>query len=184
MTLDLLGALAAGLGLLGIALMINRWILRSFFGRWLYPATVAAGILAFTVWSEYSWPSRALTSQPALVLAAHNHHSVVYRPWTFVWPQQTQLITVNTAMTDRHAANPALVMTQLVLIGRWQPLRTVVAIFDCANHASVAVDETTRLNPDGTLEGATWTELGAGDPVLLTVCAAAEGGTNGRGNGT
>ena len=184
MTLDLLGAFAAGLGLLGIVLMLNRLILRNYFGRWLYPATVAAGMLAFTIWSEYSWPSRALASQPALVLAAHNEHSVVYRPWTFVWPQQTQLITVNTAMLDRHAQNPDLVMTQLVLIGRWQPLRGVLAIFDCANHASVAVEDGVRLNPDGTLEGATWTELEAGDPVLTTVCAAAEGGNHEPSNGT
>lgn len=184
MTLDILGALAAGLGLLGLALMLNRLILRNYFGRWLYPATVAAGMLAFTMWSEYSWPSRAVASQPALVLAAHNQHSVAYRPWTYVWPQQTQLITVNTAMLDRHALNPALVMTQLVLIGRWRPLQSVLAIFDCANHASVAVEDGVTLNPDGTLEGATWTELAASDPVLATVCAAAERGSNDRANGT
>lgn len=184
MTLELLGAIVAGVAVLGVVMLLNRLILRNYFGRWLYPAAAAAGMLAFTVWSEYSWPSRAVASQPALIVAAHDQHSVFYRPWTFVWPQQTQLITINTAMLDRHAQNPALVMTQLVLIARWRPLQSVLAIFDCANHASVAVEDGVRLNPDGTLEGATWTELEASDPVLSTVCAAAEGGNHERSNGT
>ncbi len=184
MTLELLGAIVAGIALLGVVLFVNRVLLRNYFGRWLYTAAAAAGMLGFSLWSEYSWPSRALAAQPALVAAAHNEHSVFYRPWTFIWPQQTQLITVNTAMMDRHAQNPDLVMTQIVLVARWRPLQSVLAIFDCAANASVAVEEGVRLTPEGALEGGTWTELEASDPVLRTVCAAAEGGDNDRSNGT
>lgn len=184
MTLDILGAVAAGLGLLGLVLMLNRWILRNYFGRWLYPATVAFGMIAFTMWSEYSWPGRVLASQPALRLAVQNDYSVAYRPWTFIWPQHNRLITVNEALTRTHPDQPGLVMTQLVLIARWEQVRTITAVFDCVNHASAPVGEGVELNPDGTLEGATWTELEAGDPVLTTVCATAEGGNHEPSNGT
>ena len=70
------------------------------------------------------------------------------------------------------------------LVARWRPLQSVLAIFDCAGNASVAVEEGVRLTPEGALEGGTWTELEASDPVLRTVCAAAEGGDNDRSNGT
>lgn len=184
MTLDILGAVAAGLGLLGLVLVLNRWILRNYFGRWLYPATVAFGMVAFSLWSEYTWPTRVLDSQPALRLAVQNDHSVPYRPWTYIWPQHNRLITVNLGLTRTHPDQPGLVMTQLVLIARWEQTRTVTAVFDCINNTSAALTEAVQLNPDGTLEGATWTELEAGDPVLRTVCTAAEGGNHEPSNGT
>ncbi|MCW1932457.1 hypothetical protein [Pararhodobacter zhoushanensis] len=183
MLIDFVGSLATGFGLMGIVLLVNRLILRNRIDRWIYPATVAFGMVAFTIWAEYTWPSRTITAQPQLALASENGEAVFYRPWTFIWPQVTRMTAINLAETRTHPDQPGMVMTQVVFIGRWEPTRGVVVIYDCVNNARADVVEGVAMNADGTLEGAEWFPLDADNPVLRTACAAVEEGNDGRASG-
>jgi hypothetical protein len=183
MLIDFVGALAAGLGLLGLMLVVNRLVLRGRFGRWIYPATVAVGMVGYTVWAEYTWGSRTIEAMPQLTLATEASDPVFYRPWTYVVPQTTRMIAINRAETRTHPEQPNLVMTQVVLIGRWQPMQAVMVVYDCAAHARADLLEGVELNADGSLEGATWLPLEAGDAVMNAACSAVEEGSDGRGNG-
>ena len=87
MIIDFVGAMATGLGLLGLVLLLNRLIGRRL-GRWIYPASVALGMIGYTVWAEYSWPTRTIDGSPQMALASQNSQSVFYRPWTYIWPGQ------------------------------------------------------------------------------------------------
>ncbi|MCB1388569.1 MAG: hypothetical protein KDK12_05400 [Rhodobacteraceae bacterium] len=184
MLIDLIGALASGLGLMGLVLLINRVVLRGRVGRWIYPATVALGMVAYTVWSEYTWADRTIDALPQLALATESGDPVFYRPWTYVFPQTTRMIAVDLAQTRTHPDQPDLVMTRIVLIARWQPIRAVMVVFDCRAHARADLIEGVELNADGTLEGASWHPLEADDAVMHTACSAVEEGRDERGNGT
>ncbi len=183
MILDFIGSLATGLGLMGVVLLVNRLILRGYFGRWIYPATVAFGMVAFSIWAEYTWPSRTLDAQPQLRLASQNGETVFYRPWTFVWPQVTRMIAVDLSQTRTHPAQPDLVLTRVILMGKWEPVRGVMVVYDCAAPARADLREGVEFNADGTLDGAEWVPLGGDDPVMLAACAAAQEGSDVRGNG-
>ena len=80
MAIEFIGAFIAGIGLLGLMLFVNRILLRGWLGKWVYPASVAVGMLSFTVWAEYSWPARALATQPGLRMVSANSVMVPYRP--------------------------------------------------------------------------------------------------------
>lgn len=178
MIIDFVGALATGFGLMGLVLVINRLLLRGRLGRWIYPATVALGMVGYTVWAEYTWPRRTIEAQPQLVLASQNGEAVIYRPWTYLWPQVTRMIAVNRAETMTNPAFPGLVMTQVVLIGRWQPMRGVRVVYDCAGAARADLTEGVSLDAEGALVGASWQALPADDPVLATACGLVEEGSD------
>ena len=184
MIIDFIGALATGFGLLGVVLVINRVLLRNRFDRWIYPASVALGMVGYTVWAEYTWASRTIAVQPQLRVAMEAGDAVVYRPWTYVIPQVSRMTTVDLSATRVHADHPDLVLTQLVFIARWQPVRGLMVMFDCAAPARADLGEGVTLNADGTLEGADWIAMEADDAVLVTACAAGEEIRNERTSGT
>lgn len=183
MIIDFVGAFATGFGLMGVVLLLNR-LTGQRLGRWVYPATVALGMVGFTVWAEYTWPTRTVDGSPQMRLASHNAQSVIYRPWTYIWPQITRLIAVDQSQTHIHPEQPQLVMTQVVLLGRWEPIRVAGIVFDCANNARVDLVDGVVLNADGTLEGADWRALDADDAVLTTACAVGEEIRHERGDNT
>ncbi|MCL4676020.1 MAG: hypothetical protein KJZ59_08365 [Pararhodobacter sp.] len=183
MIIDFIGSIASGLGLMGVMLLLNRLTGRRM-GRWVFPATVALGMVGYTVWAEYTWPTRTIDASPQLLLASSNEVSVFYRPWTYVWPQVTRLTSVDQSATYVHPEQPQLVLTQVVFIGRWEPIRVAGVVFDCARQARADLVEGVELNADGTLEGADWRALEADDPVLRTACAVGEEIRNGQGSGT
>lgn len=179
MIIDFIGAIATGFCLFGILLLVNRLIGRRF-GRWVYPAAVALGMIGYTVWAEYSWPIRTVEGSPQMRLASSNEQSVVYRPWTYIWPQVTRLVLVDRSHTLVHPQAEDLVLTQVVFIGRWEPIRVAGMVFDCAASARVDLAEGVVLGEDGTVEGAQWRSLAADDPLLRAACGVAEEIRNGR----
>lgn len=183
MAIEFIGAFVAAIGMVGVMLFVNRVLLRGFFGRWIYPAAAGAGLLAFTLWAEYSWPARALAVQPGLRLATANEVSLLYRPWTLIWPQSTRIVAVSSVTTLTHPEQPDLVLTQVVLLSRWEALRAFPMVFDCARNAGAELAPGVSLNADGTLEGAGWSMLEADDAVLRTACAVREEVTHERGGG-
>lgn len=173
MILDFIAAIAMGFALMGCVMLINRLIGRRL-GPWVYPASVALGMIGYTVWAEYSWAARQLESQPQLRVASENGERVFYRPWTYLWPQVTRMITVDVSQTRVHENQPDQVLTQLVLIGKWEPVRAVNVLFDCAAPARVDLAQSAQMAPDGSIDGVEWLPLNADDPVLRTACDVGE----------
>jgi hypothetical protein len=173
MLLEFIAALAAGLGLLSVIFVLNHLTGRRL-PRWIFPATVGLGMLGYTIWSEYTWPERAIVADSGYVEASRNEVQVWYRPWTYLWPQSNRLIAVDHRFTRRHEQAPDLVLTRVALLARWMPEFGYLVVFDCAEHARADMLAGVELREDGTLEGASWVQLEAGDPVLRTACDARE----------
>ena len=173
MLLDFIAALATGFGLLSVTFILNR-VTGQRLGRWIYPATVAAGMVGYTAWAEYTWHSRVLAAQPQLRLASTASERLFYRPWTYVVPQINRMIAVDVSQSLQHDAQPDLILTHLVLMGRWEPTRSIPVIFNCAENTRADLLEGATLNPDGTVEGVEWATMAADDRILVTACELAE----------
>lgn len=178
MLLDFIGAFATGLGLLAVVFSINH-LTGKWMGRWVFPATVAFGMMGYTAWAEYSWSSRTINALSHLRLASSARESVPWRPWTYAFPQVNRMIAVDLSRTRVHPNQPDLVMTDLVLLGRWEPVRSVPVIFDCAANTRADLIEDVVLNTDGSVEGATWEAMEPDNSVLTTACAAGQEVRNG-----
>lgn len=183
MLIDFLGALATGFGVMGVMLILNRWVLRGAVGRWVYPASVAVGMIGYSFWSEYTWADRTITALPQLELVSEAGDAVIYRPWTYLWPQTTRMVAVDLSQTRTHPEQPGLVMTRIVLLARWQPVRGVTVVYDCAENLRADLLDGVTMNADGTLEGADWRPLDAEDAAMRAACSAVEEEPDEQGSG-
>ena len=173
MIFELIGGLSAGFGLLGLVFLLNRLIGGRIPG-WVYPTSVAVGLLGFTIWAEYSWSDRALEAQPQLRLADTVAEPSPMRPFSYIRTPVNRLRAIDLSRSFVHEDQPDYVRTLVVSMARWEPVRAVEVVFDCATPAMAPLGEGVRMLADGSLEGATWLPVGEGDEVLRTACAAGE----------
>ena len=170
MLLEFIAIIAAGFGLAGIALTLN-FIVRKRLPGWVVPAAAGLGMLAMAIWLEYSWFERATSAYPdGVEIASTNQTRSWYRPWTYVVPLTNRLIAIDHRFDRRNPAHPDMVLTQVVLAGRWEPSRQFGAMFDCAGNRRADLLDQVVFEDDGTLRNATWHALAADDPVLRTAC--------------
>jgi len=174
MIFELIGALSAGLGLMGVVMLLWRLLGRGKFPGWAYPATVAAGMFAFSVWAEYSWADRALDAQPQLRLADTTADPSPLRPLSYFRTPVNRFRAIDLSRTFVHPEQPALVRTLIVSMARWEPVRAVEVAVNCEEPALAPLGAGARIGADGSLEGTTWRPLGSDDRLLRTVCAAGE----------
>lgn len=170
MLLEFIAIIAAGFGLAGIALSINI-AMRRRLPQWIVPAAAGAGMLAMAIWFEYSWLDRTTSAYPdGVVIASTNQANSWYRPWTYVVPVTNRLIAIDHRADRRNPTHPEMVLTQVVLAGRWEPTRQLGAMFDCAGSRRADLLDQVVFADDGTLANARWNPLDANDPVLREAC--------------
>lgn len=171
MLFEILALVAAGFAAGGAALALHRLSGRRL-PRWTVPAAAGAAMLAYAVWSEYSWFARTAGALPAdVTVAAKNRDAALWRPWTYVFPVTDLFAAVDRRTRRTHPAAPGQVMVDVHLIGRWQPVRSATVLFDCPGHRRADLAAGVDFAPDGTVAAAAWQPLPADDPVLLAACA-------------
>lgn len=171
MLFELIAAIVAGVALAGIVMALRR-LSRGLLPKWLVPAAAGIGILGYGVWSEYSWFSRSLATQPEGVLIAwHNEESAPWRPWSYLVPVVTRFTAVDTRTIQSNPKFPDQIIVDLLFAARWQQSALVKTVFDCAGHkradlagGGVAIAET------GEITGASWVDLATDDAVLNAAC--------------
>lgn len=170
MFFEFVATIATGFGLAGIAILLNR-LTGGRLPRWLVPVTAGAGMIAFTIWSEYSWLARTTQSLPeGVVVASASEERMAYRPWTYIKPLSTRLIAVDLRRIRTNPALPDQRMVPVVAMGRWRAGIEVDAVFDCAANRRADVVDGVSMADDGSLTGATWISLPADDAVLRAAC--------------
>lgn len=176
MLYELIAAIVAGVALGGIAMAL-RALTRGLLPKWLVPAAAGIGILGYSVWSEYSWYSRALAAQPqGVVIAWHNGESAPWRPWSYLAPVITRFTAVDTRTVQRHPDYPDQRIIDLLLSARWQPGTVVKVVFDCAGHKRADLSgRDVSIGADGKIENASWIDLPPGDAVLHAACTPSGG---------
>ena len=167
---EFIAIIAAGFGLAGVTLMLNVLVGKRLPG-WVMPAAAGLGMLGMAVWLEYSWLDRVTANYPAEIeVASTNEVRAWYRPWTYVVPQVNRLIAIDHRFDRRNPAHPDQVLTQVLLVGRWEPSRQFGVVFDCARQRRADLVDQVRFAEDGSLANAQWRTLRADDPVLAAAC--------------
>lgn len=168
---DLMASISAGFVAGGIFLFLRR-VVRLPLPSWAVPAAAGATMVLYAVWSEYSWFGRVSQTLPeSVVIAMKNESSAPWRPWSYVRPMTTRFVAFDRAALRTHDAAPGQKLATLMLVGRWEPLRTVPVLYDCAGARRADLAEGAAFGADGAVTGADWQPAAAGDPVLPLVCA-------------
>jgi hypothetical protein len=170
MLLEFIAAIVIAVGAGGAAHMAVK-LSRERLPGWLTPAAAGAAMVGFVVWSEYSWVERAKSAlPPEVAVVSQNAITSWFRPWTYVWPLTNRMILIDGRFDRRNEAFPELLITAVVMMGRWDPGRQIPVVFDCARGLRAELSADVVITEDGTLEGADWLQLAADDPMLRAAC--------------
>lgn len=170
MVLELIGAIMVGVGAGGVAHMLVR-LGRGRLPGWLVPGAAGAAMLGYAVYMEYSWAGRIVDQLPAeATVVSQNSITSWFRPWTYVWPLTNRMTVLDHRFDRRNPAHPDLVISRVVLLGRWEPGRPVPVVVDCAGSRRADLRDTVIIADDGSIEGADWLRLEPGDPLLAALC--------------
>lgn len=170
MLLELIATVVLGLGAAGL-IMAGNVLTGKRLPAWLIPAGAGAAMLIFIIFMEYSWVSRTSESLPSGVeVASVSSESMWYRPWTYIRPLSLRMVAVDTRRNRTHPSQPDQVMTSVLLLGRWMPVREIPVVFDCAGRRRADLHAGVELRADGSLANADWRRLDDADPALRIAC--------------
>jgi hypothetical protein len=170
MLYELVATIAAGFFGAGIA-MILRWLSRGLLPRFLIPTLAGLAMLAFVVWSDYTWYARSAGGMPEGFDAFFsNSERPVLRPWTLVFPVTTRFAAVDHASERRNQSAPDQVMADVYLFARFVPPVRRTVLLDCAGMRRADVAEGMQFDSDGSLVDADWTPLSPDDPLAGSLC--------------
>jgi hypothetical protein len=172
MLFELIAAVVSGVALAGVAMLL-RWLSRGLLPKWIVPVMAGLGMLSYSIWSEYSWFDRMNLALPGIVASWKNEQTAFWRPWSYIEPVTTRFTAVDLKTAKRHPNQPGLVMVDILLLARWQPVTPVKVVFDCQNaRRADLIDGNVSIADDGRLVGAEWVTLDAQDPALKIACTA------------
>ena len=170
MLLEFIAAIALGLGTAGLVMALN-FVLGKRLPGWLIPASAGVAMITFMVYMEYSWQPRTEAQLPeGVVVTGISAENMWYRPWTYIKPLSLRMTAIDTRRSRRHVEQPGQVMTTVVLLGRWMPVREIPVVFDCHGNRRADLHAGIDMAEDGQLIGADWRPLERDDPALLAAC--------------
>lgn len=163
----------AGLGAAGIALLI-RLISAKTIPLWLVPACAGAGMLAFQIYSEYTWYSHQKSLLPPNVeVVTSVEEASMWRPWTFIYPRITRFVALQVNDGSVNRVNQHLVLANIYLFERRRGAKHVHQVFHCEQSARANFNDRLEIPLSGEVLDEQWLLLAKTDPLLMAVCQAA-----------
>jgi hypothetical protein len=171
MFFELIAVVVVGVALAWVAMSL-RFLSRKRLPKWIIPVFAGAGMLVYTLWSEYSWFSRIEAAlPPEVVVAWHNEDAAFWRPWSYYLPVTNRFTAVDRRTIQRHPAFPDQVMIDVILAARWQQSARLKVVFDCAGHRRAdLIEGNAAVAPSGEITGVDWVKVPGDDPVLDAAC--------------
>lgn len=159
-----------GAGVAGLIMGLN-WASGQRLPGWLTPAAAGLSMIVMMIYLEYTWAPRTMDQLPdGVVVTAQSESSMWYRPWTYAKPLSLRMVAVDTRRHRHHAQRPEQVMTTVMLLGRWMPVREIPVVYDCALQRRADLDASVELAADGQLIGAQWRDVASDDRALRAAC--------------
>lgn len=142
----------------------------------LIPAVIGATMLAYTIWSDYTWASRTTAALPAGVEVIERVAGATpWQPWTFLVPLADRMIAIDRPSTRTNDSLPGHYLVELVLLEHLMPARRTLLVIDCteARQASVGA---AALEPSS-LTAANWAPMRRDGTLFRAVCDPATAGS-------
>lgn len=167
MIFELLATFAAAFGAAGLVLVLNR-VLGGRLPRWAMPVAAGAAMLAYAIWSEYSWDARTALGMPeGLTVVETVEEGIFYKPWTYLVPQVTRLVAADLGTMRTNPNAPTIRLVDLYFFARWKPPAKIPQLIDCENGARADVTDAALEDPSK----ADWVSLETARNVSEVICS-------------
>ena len=166
MFFELIATFAAGIGVAGLVMVLNVFT-GGRLPRSIIPVAAGLAMLGYTIWSEYSWAGRVTAELPEGLVVIHSAEEKKYwKPWTYLAPQTTRLMTLDTRSIRKNPDAPDTQMVDLYLFARWSPTAIRLQLVNCEMQARSVVTDKSLADP----AAANWITAGADDPLIRAIC--------------
>ncbi len=167
MFLELIATFTAALGAAGLVLLINK-LTGGRLPKWVMPVAAGLTMIAYAVWSEYSWADRTQAELPTgMVVVKRIEQQVFWKPWTYIKPQVAALAVLDHAGMKTRPENTDIKLADLYVFARWRRTAVVPQFLDCARGMRADVSDAALADPTK----AQWRPVAADDKVLEVACA-------------
>lgn len=142
--------------------------------RSLVPILIGVTVIAYGVYSEYTWKSRTLAQMPDSVEVIGTFEgSSVFSPWAYLFPRTDRMSLVDTNSVLRNPEQPDYAMLDLLLMQRFNPVRRVRQIVDCKHSQRADLTSELAFGSDGLPANLRWDSLPEGHRLYEVACNAA-----------
>ena len=170
MFLELIGTIFAGFAFAGVAMVLNR-LTGGSRPKWTAPVAAGAGMIAMTIWSEYTWYDRTRGQLPeSLTIVREVENRAFYRPWAHAMPFVDRFAAIDTGSLRTNESVPDERLIELYLFGRWAPSSMILVAVNCAENARANLADGVEFADDGRLLNANWIKFNTTDPVIEGTC--------------
>ena len=167
MFLELIATFTAALGAAGLVLLLNK-LTGSRLPKWVMPVAAGLTMIAYTIWSEYSWAERtAAELPPGMVVVKRIEQRAIWKPWTYIQPQVKALVVLDHAGMKTRPQHPQIKLADLYVFARWRRTSVVPQLLDCARDMRADVSDAALADPTQ----ADWRPITGDDKVLDAACA-------------
>ncbi len=157
-----------------LALLFCWAIFRTFkkpMPKHLYPIVAAVSVIAYGIYSEYTWADRTIAQLPDTIKVVHELAGTsIFSPWSFVIARTDRLSMIDKATIRRNDDLPDHVMTELLLMQRFAPVIRVPQLVDCTGQRRTDVTGNATFDESGLPNNAQWEHLDSDHPLLRVLC--------------
>lgn len=167
MLLEFIATITAGAGAAGFILALQK-LTRITFPKWAMPAAAGAAMLAFAIWSDYSWYARTVEGLgEGKVVATTIEKRQLWRPWTYLAPVTTRFIALD---KDGAKVDGGTVVTDMYLMARRGDAAIVPTAFDCLLGRRADLAGLKKAPITEMLAQVDWYAMQSDNPILRTAC--------------
>lgn len=166
MFFELVATIAAGLAAAGLALIAGH-LSGGRLPRWFVPLAAGGAMLAYAVWSEYTWAGRTVAGLPEGVeVLTTVEETRLWKPWTYLVPQTTRIMALDRQGVLTNPDAQGILLADVYLFARWTPPAKRPQLVDCDKRARADVSSAALADP-GT---AAWRRVDGDDPLIKALC--------------
>ena len=139
----------------------------------LVPSLVAVSVIAYGIYSEYTWASRTLSQLPDSMEVVHEIKSQsMFSPWAYLIPRTDRLSVVDSLAIKRNPDLPQMAIIELLLLQRFNPVISTQQLIDCdqARRADLPAGQT--FDESGLPRDVQWQSLDDDHQMLDVVCTS------------
>ena len=113
MFFELIATFAAGIGAAGLVFALAH-LTGGRLPRYAAPATAGLAMLAYAIWSEYTWAARTAGTLPEGVEVIEEiPESKPWKPWTLAVPQVTRFVALDRAGVQTNPQAPGVLLADV-----------------------------------------------------------------------
>ncbi|MEM6439176.1 MAG: hypothetical protein AAF763_05695 [Pseudomonadota bacterium] len=170
MIFELIAAIVAAVAAAGLAMLLRRVAPAA--PKWLVPAAAGAGLLGYSIWSEYSWHGRTVAALPEGVVVLEAIESrAMWRPWSYAAPQVLRFSAIDAGAARRNPDVPHMVIANVILMQRFAPTVVAPVLVDCAGGRRADIADGVAFDEDGAPRVDRWRRMDEGEPLRAALCA-------------